>query len=161
MTIDTTKLMHLGMPFPLAAQVKTQVDADVATGVSTAESYSDSKVATLSSQANAQRDILAIQSAVAATGTDLAGALATTGDLVYVSSTSASSNDGVKLRAGTTRNAFQWVINRGTSPLKVYPPSTAGKIDGLAAGAAATLSNGQQAAFWCVNPTNGEYFGKY
>jgi hypothetical protein len=48
---------------------------------------------------------------------------------------------------------FQIVFNRGANPASVFPNSAAVGIDALAAGAAATLSAGKNAFFWCMTPT--------
>lgn len=129
MTISAVNLLHLGLAPQLASELKRQVDVDV----------------------EVQRDIFTIQSAVAATGTSISGAYASTGDVVHVGSTSASSNDGLKLRIPTTTNPRQVVINRGVSPLKVYPPNDISYIDALARATACTLSATQNATFWGVN----------
>lgn len=139
MSIDAGQLMRVGVAYPLAVDLKTQIEAEDA----------------------AQRDAWTCQSAVAATGSVLSQALATTGDIVHVYSSYASMNDGVALRTGTSTKRRQIVINRGGANLKVYPPSATGNIDALAAGVGAVLSNGQQAQFWCINTTTQEFIGKY
>lgn len=136
MTISAVNLLHLGLAPQLASELKRQVDVDVAVEAA-------ARVA--------QRDIDVIQSAVAATGTSISGAYASTGDIVHVGSTSASSNDGLKLRIPTTTNSRQVIINRGVSPLKVYPPNDISYINALARAAAYTLSATQSAEFWGVN----------
>jgi hypothetical protein len=131
MTINVVKLINLGLPYNLANEVKSQVDADVA----------------------AQRDIGVVQSAVAATGTTISGALATTGDCVTVGSTSNSSNDGVKLRVPSATAPVQVIINRhATSSVKVYPCNDLSFIDGVARAGSVLLSSGQSAEFWATVP---------
>lgn len=103
-----------------------------------------------------------IQSNLAAAGTTNTTATALTGEINHVGSVSASSNDGVRL-GGSASNPLsrQVVINRhATSALNVYPP-VGGKIDALAANTAVSLSHGASATFYLINPTNGEYCGKY
>lgn len=135
MAATPNRLVALGVPYPTASEFATQLDS--------------------------QKDIFAIQSNVAAVGSVLSQAVSLTGDIVHIGSTSYNSNDSVKLRVGTTVNAVQRIINRGVSPLKVYPPTSGGKIDALSAGSNATLSSGQQAHFMCINVTNQEFIGKY
>jgi hypothetical protein len=48
---------------------------------------------------------------------------------------------------------FQVVFNRGALAASVFPNSAAVGIDAGAAGAAATLSAGNKAIFWCLTPT--------
>ena len=139
MSIDAGKLMQLGTAYPLAIELKNQIE----------------------SEDTSQRDIWVGQSAVSATGSVLSQAYASTGDIVHCKSSSPSSNDGIALRTATATKSRQIIINRGGNILKVYPPSATGNIDALAAGAAATLSNGQQAQFWCINTTTQEFIGKY
>lgn len=130
MSLDATRLMALGTAHPLANELKSQVDTDV----------------------TAQRDIQILQSGVAAAGTTISGATATTGDIVHVGTVSGSA-DGIKLRIPTATAPLQRVINIAASggTLKVYPPNDISFIDAQARAASVSLSAGQSASFLADN----------
>lgn len=88
---------------------------------------------------------------VASTTQTLAAATAMTGD-VNVIATSANSGDAVKLPAMAVGDSCE-VYNDGANPVKVFPNTSAGTIDGGSAGAAATLTNAKRAKFTQISAT--------
>jgi hypothetical protein len=139
MTLSATQLINLGLAYPLAGELKRQVDLEeTIMGAATV----------------AQRDIWTAQSAVTAAGTTISGALATTGDIVTVGSSSNSASDGVKLRTPSETSPRQVIINRhATSSVKVYPCNDISFIDGQARAGSVTVSPTQVATFYCANPS--------
>lgn len=73
-----------------------------------------------------------------------------TQDLIVVTTTAANPS-GVTLSASTAGRRVT-IINRGTNPLNVYPPSGS-QIDGLAANAPLSIGVGALAEFNCVSST--------
>ncbi|MCC7184498.1 MAG: hypothetical protein IT509_13165 [Rhodocyclaceae bacterium] len=92
-----------------------------------------------------------ISDTVAAAGTTRAGASATAGRYIVVTSCTAGVADGISLQDGAGSSQTIW--NDTADTLKIYGASGSVTIDGGAAGASVSLAAGATASYTCISAT--------
>lgn len=90
---------------------------------------------------------------VAAGNNTQALAVALTGEINIIGTSSATASTGVRLPANVYAGDSVVVVNNGASSTAVYP-ATGGVINALSANAALTLTAGQKAMFVASTPSN-------
>jgi len=90
---------------------------------------------------------------VAAGNNTQALAVALTGEINVIGTSSATASTGVRLPAGVYAGDSVIVYNAGANSTAVYP-ATGGVINALSANAALTRTTGQRAMFVATSPSN-------
>lgn len=95
-----------------------------------------------------------LRTGLTAAGTNLATALQLTARFNVIGTAAAST--GVRLPRGIPQIGEIRVVNRGANTITVYPPTSAGKINGGSAGAGVTLATNASLDF--VSDGNGNFW---